>query len=363
MLDNLVALETKTDFQQSMERIYAWYNQEIIDRPPVRFHQHNAEFANAGKPDSQWSSVKERWFDAEHQVDHFIRQLEGIQFKAETFPMFMPNLGPEIYSAFYGAELEYGEITAWAIPLIKEWENLPEFKLDSSNDYFRKIEEMTALAIERCEGRYWVGYTDLHPGVDCLAAWRDPQELCMDLVLNPEEVENILPLTIRDFEWVFNHFGRMMKAAGHPSITWMGIPSFERVHIPSCDFSSMISPEHFEHFCLPILLKEVQYAEHNIFHLDGKGVARHIDPILDVPEINAIQWVQGLGDDKPIAQWIPLIQKIQKAGKSVILDIELDELELVMKELDATGIMIWVPAAKEEQDEVVRRLERWVCRN
>ena len=30
-------LEGKPDFEKAMQRIYAWYNQEMIDRPPIRF--------------------------------------------------------------------------------------------------------------------------------------------------------------------------------------------------------------------------------------------------------------------------------------------------------------------------------------
>lgn len=48
---------------------------------------------------------------------------------------------------------------------------------------------------------------------------------------------------------------------------------------------------------------------HNIFYLDGRGVARHLDAILELPNVNAIQWVQGVGLDQPILQWIPLIAR------------------------------------------------------
>lgn len=61
--------------------------------------------------------------------------------------------------------------------------------------------------------------------------------------------------------------------------------------------------------------------------MDGKDVAKHIDSIFEVPQINAIQLVQGLGLDKPIMQWVPLIKKIQAAGKSVIVDLDKTELE------------------------------------
>jgi len=38
------SFQSKPDFDQCMERIYAWYDQRIVDRPPVRFHHHNIEY-------------------------------------------------------------------------------------------------------------------------------------------------------------------------------------------------------------------------------------------------------------------------------------------------------------------------------
>ena len=35
-------LAGKPDFDAAMARIYAWFAQELIDRPPVRFSRHNA---------------------------------------------------------------------------------------------------------------------------------------------------------------------------------------------------------------------------------------------------------------------------------------------------------------------------------
>jgi hypothetical protein len=76
---------------------------------------------------------------------------------------------------------------------------------------------------------------------------------------------------------------------------------------------------------------------HNIFHVDGKRVARNIDMILDVPEVQAIQWVQGVGDDLPIMQWTPFIKEIQSRAP-VIVDLNKNELDAFMDEMSPEGI-------------------------
>ena len=42
-----VELEKKPDFEKAMKRVYAWYEQELLDRPPIRFSAHNAEYSEA----------------------------------------------------------------------------------------------------------------------------------------------------------------------------------------------------------------------------------------------------------------------------------------------------------------------------
>ena len=139
----------------------------------------------------------------------------------------------------------------------------------------------------------------------------------------------------------------------------MGIPSFNKMHIPSCDFSAMISTKQFEEFCLPSIVNEVKGITHNIFHLDGKGVARHVDKILEMKEICAIQWVQGMGKDAPILQWVPLLKKIQAAGKSMVIDIQLSELEEFIDIMDPKGLMLCIPADEAIQPDIIKRIEKW----
>lgn len=352
-------LEQKPDFDKAMERIYAWYEQEMIDRPPIRFSAHNAEYAASSHLKKNWSTLKDRWFDAEYHVDTFIDSLKGRKFYAETFPIFCPNLGPEVYTAFHGSELEYMEVTSYSIPLVKEWEDIKDVKFDWNNPYLKKINEMTTLALEKCEGKFMVGYTDLHPGMDCVAAWRDPQTLCMDLLIYSDEVKKLISMADENFQKLFDYFDVILKKHKQLSVAWMGIPSFGKMHIPSCDFSAMISDEQYLEFIHPITVKEVKPMTHNIYHLDGKGVARHIDHILGINEINAIQWVQGMGADTPIMQWVPLLKKIQAAGKSIVVDLQVDELEDFIHVMDPKGLLLCIAADEKVQPDIVKRVEKW----
>lgn len=355
-------LEGMPHVEKASNRVDAWFHQSIIDRPPVRFAHHNAAFDSACVDQCRWGSLRERWFDAEYQVDSFLKSIEGCTFKGETFPFFWPNLGPEIYAAFFGMDLEFGEITSWAKPTIEDIEDPGQRSLlqfDPDNIYYKKLMEMTCVALEKCGGKALVGVSSWSPGIDCIAGWRDPQELCMDLLTTPDEVHELLRRQIAPLKRIMDPFYEAIEQRGHPSIAWMGIPSKKRCHISQTDFANMISPEQFRTFCLPYLRQELDAFEYNIFHMDGKGVANHVNELIAEPKINAIQWAQGVGDDEPIMQWIPLIKKIQAAGKSVVVDLKPDELEEFIGQMDPEGIFLWISADKKNQDDVIRRVEKW----
>ena len=354
-------IEGMPHFDIAMERVEAWYEQEIIDRVPVRFFTHNAQFNVDSGVERTSEEQRTLWFDVEYQVEKYLKSIAGQRFHGETFPIFSPNLGPDVYAAFYGAELEFGDVTSWSHPFVKEWNDVEKLHFSKDNVYFKKIEELTSHALERCEGKFLVGYTDFHPGEDCAMAWRGSTQMCMDVYDYPEQLQALIEFAFRDFQAIFDHFDDMIKAGGQPSSTWIGIPSFGKMHVPSCDWSAMISPKFFRKFSFPYLSEEVIPMDRSIYHVDGPGVARHLDQILTVPKVHAIQWVQGLGKLAPIMQWVPLIQQVQDAGKAIIVDLKPAELDEFMDTVRPEGIYLWVPAdTEEEQLSILKKVETWV---
>jgi hypothetical protein len=356
-------LQGKPDFESALQRVEAWFNHETLDRPLVRFSEHNADFARAhALAGRSWPNLKARWFDAEFQVDFFLESIRGRRFYGETFPIYSPNLGPNVYAAFHGPGLEFGEVTSWIKHTILEWEDVGGLKFSHENEYFQGIENLTQVALEKCPGKFMVGYTDLHGSLDCVADWRGPEQLCLDMADCPEKVHALLRLANENFLLLFDYYDEVLKAHGQLSSTWMGIPSRGKMHIPSCDFSTLISPKAFSEFYLPALQKEVRHTTHNIFHVDGIGVLRHLDCILSLPQIHAIQWVQGVGDDLPIVQWLHVIKRVQAAGKGVVIDIQLDELEPFIAAMNPDGLYLCIPAEEKVQPDILKRLENWKSR-
>ena len=353
-------LTNKEDCNQCFERIEAWFHQDIIDRAPIRFHRHNTEYETV-LSDSKHASLKERWMDAEFQAESFLNSVRKQRFLGETFPVYMPNLGPNFFAAVHGAELEFGETTSWCKPIVNDESDIEKIKFSRENPYYKKMHELTRAALDICKGEFFVGYTDIHPGMDCAAAWRGSEKLCLDMMLNPNLVKKLMLLAEEHFLEVYDEFDTLLKACDQPSVTWINTPIPDgRLHVPCNDFSFMISPEQFDEFAMSMLRNEIKTMTHNIFHVDGIGVANHIDSILSVNNINCIQWVQGMGDDFPIMQHLPFIKYVQSKGVSIIVDLNLSDLDRFMQEVRPRGIFLWIATQSVEQErEILRKLLKW----
>ncbi len=347
-----------------MERMAAWWRQEILDRAPIRFTEHNAQHKEGlGDVIKNYPSLKDYWYDTEYHIQSFLHSLEKTEFLAETFPVYYPNLGPGVYAAFYGSPLDFAETTSWTGHIVKDIEKDDFSRIAwRKNEYWMKIEEMTDAAKTAAPGKFLVGYTDLHPSMDCVADWCGAGQVCTAMIDAPGRLFELLEIAYADFPEIFRHYNQKIMAGGAPSVSWMGIPTEEPMHIPSCDFASLLSPAQFERFCLPYIEREAMQARYNVFHLDGRGVARHIDAILSLPRIQAIQLVQGVAEDEPILQWTPLIRKIQDAGRSVVVGIRLDELDNFMDAVPPKGIFLTLAAAPDVQRDVIAAVEKWKTR-
>jgi hypothetical protein len=80
----------------------------------------------------------------------------------------------------------------------------------------------------------------------------------------------------------------------------------------------MFSPEMFRKFVVPFLREQCAYLDYSMYHLDGNEQFRHLDALLEIEELDAIEWTPNanlpLGGDP---QWYGLYRRILDAGKSV----------------------------------------------
>ena len=352
-------LTTKPDLQECLDRVEAWWDGHLLDRPPVTLH------VDSGRPVRQVTppggSWRERKLDVDYVLDCAAAQIETGDFRAETFPKFIPNLGPEICAAAYGCELEFSETTSWSVPCAAGIRDAGAMTPDLDCPYWSVIREMTEESLARGDGRWITGVTDLHTQGDLLAALRDPQALAMDFADDLPGVRDACRHLTPHFSIFFDDLYGRIAAAGQPCMTWGVAISRKRMYYLNCDFICMISPAMFAETILPAIEWESRQLDRTIFHLDGPDALKHLDVLLELPTLDAVQWVYGAGAGRA-ADWIDVYRRILAAGKRVeVHAVGIDDARAVMDALPADGIWLAVsgPFTPDQADTFLAETTRW----
>jgi hypothetical protein len=305
-----------------------------------------------------------RWLDVEYVVACGDIHAANTYWAGDALPMFWPNLGPEVLTGCMGAPLEFGATTSWSVPILHRWADIPNLRIDPENEYLQTLLAMLRLGLEVGKGKFVVGLTDIHPGADLAASFRDPQQLCLDIVDAPEQVR-ALNAHLYPVFFDFYEMQRAVLLEAGQTLTSAWLPLFVedgRYYIPSCDFSIMISTPMFEEFFLPELLAEIEWLDRSIYHLDGPGALRHLDTLLGIEKLDAIQYVYGDGSG-PATRWLPVYRRIQDAGKKLHITLTPGEIDAFMQELRPEGVMLSTTAASvEEADAILAQIGKWTRR-
>lgn len=355
-----MSFSLKPDFETVQKRYDAFWEQEIVDRALVTF-TFPAE-KQREVPEKTYESNRDRWTDVDFRAEQAAVSLSNRIYYADALPVIWPNMGPEIFSAWCGCGYEFGEGTTWSIPCIEDWErDYDKATLNMDHELFKLTDRFTDRLLELGKGNFIVGLTDFHPGGDHVAALRDPQNLAIDMIENAGWVKKKLADSAVEYKRAYNHFYEKLKAAGMPITSWTPFIHNGRYYIPSNDFSCMVSPEMYREFFLPGMIDECTFYERSIYHLDGPGALRHLDTLLDIEELDAIQWVPGAGNEG-FSRWIDVYKRIQAGGKSMqITGLEMSDLPLLFENLKPEGVYMSVREVKdiETADAVLKRVKAW----
>lgn len=344
----------KPDAFEAQQRMRAFWAGEMIDRPPVAV---TAPKSGASAP--YRSLVAPADFDFDRAVDEFEEWASGIFFGGESFPALGPWWGPDQWAGFMGADITLmpEHNTSWIKPPINDWDDFPTLGIDPDNKWWKGILDYTKTAAQRCDGKFILSTIDTHSNADCLSALRDPSALCMDLIEHPDEVKRAIrqvdALYLPVYDAVY-HAGRMSEFG---STSWSAMWSDGKTQTVQCDFCYLISQEHFREFVLPSLEYEISCLDHAIYHLDGIGELRHLDDLLAIPNLHTIQWIPGAGQPQA-PEWIELLQRIQKAGKSVQVYSTVEEAKAVHPHLEPHKTFYLIPECESETK--ARELIHWL---
>jgi len=204
--------------------------------------------------------------------------------------------------------------------------------------WFNRVKDITQTAVEHFGSIVQVGFTDLGGNLDTLASFRKTENLLLDLVDYPEEVERVLWESHKTW-WIYYHeFEKIIRKKCLGTVSWACTWAPGRTYTLQCDFAYMISPEMFAQFVLPELQASCKKLDYSFYHLDGMGQLPHLELLLNIPELHGIQWIPG-GGKPPSYTWTDVLQKIRDAGKLVQLYTTREGVLNVLRNFDGKGFM------------------------
>ena len=359
----------KEDIERSRERVEAWWGGEIIDRAAIQVMTRKdtaegaASIQRQNIDTSSWT--QEQYGDYFTSPDKVIPRLEkrlaAIHFGGESFPVMYPvSIGMVAITAnFLGCPIRYvSSSTTWHDPIIHDLNNLPSFDYNPDNELWKAARILLQKAVDRADG-YYVGIPDLNGPTEALSLLRDHQTLAMDFYDSPDYIKPSLAKINQAWFRYWQECTKITQKTGG-YFYWMGFWSDKPSVDLQSDFSCMISKEHFDEYFLPYIEEQTEMVERTIYHLDGPDAVRHTDALLSLPKLTGIQWIQGAGGGS-VLQYIPLLQKIQKAGKLVSAFCEKSELQTLFDELEPEGLHLIVTDCEsvDECDRILSKVEAW----
>lgn len=340
----------KKNWEESKTHYIDWWNGKGI---VLSMWEHFDKDGNPHEPivaPSPAKDLQQRWFDPEWRAANLHYQLSKSSLMADILPVANTHLGPGSLGALLGADLDGGEDTIW----ITHKENFgDELVFDKKNPYWRLHLDLLNACKKYASDRYFVGCPDLVEGLDVLASMKGTQEVLMDMMLRPE-VLDVQMQQINDIYFeVFDKIYDIINVNGEMAFCYFSIWGPGKVSKLQSDISVMISPEDYRRFVQPYIREQAQKIDYTLYHLDGVGAIRHLDAILEIEELNAIQWTPGVGEPQGgDPRWYDLYKKILAGGKSIMANwVSLDELEPLLDNVGNQGIHLNVDFKSEKEIE------------
>jgi hypothetical protein len=283
-------------------------------------------------------------------------------FPADILPIAHTDLGPGSLALFLGSTPHFSKETVWFEPSIEDCETpeaLPPFAFDEDNHWWRVTEAILTACRSRANGNYLVGCPDLVENIDILAALREPQTLMMDMLERPEWVEQrvaeINQVWFDAYQRVYEIIKLEDGSAAFDAFRLWGPGKTAKVQ---CDAAAMFSPHMFRRFVVPALTEQCEWLDYSLFHLDGTQAMSHLDALLEIDALNAIEWTPQAGiESGGHPRWYDMYKRILAAGKSLqALHVAKDEIAPLLDAVGTDGVYLLTRCSGIEEAEAIQEL-------
>lgn len=284
----------------------------------------------------KWKDMEDKYQNPQRIVDRYRYFCQTHAFLGESFPNLNIDFGPGSLASYLGSEIGFKEDTVWFNKCLDGWDGVPKLTFDPENKWFKKHLQFAKDCQALAGDDFYVDMPDLMENIDVLASLRGAQDILFDLLDEPEMIgERIQEVTDIYYEYYDRFYDVIKDEEGGNAYTVFQIWGPGRTVKLQCDFSAMMSPEDFRKYIQPSLRSQSENVDHVLYHLDGPAAIKHMDALMEIEGIDALQWTSGdAGPDGTLPDWDVIYDKAIAAGKSIWVKVYSGEFEDWIRNVD-----------------------------
>ena len=345
----------KSNLEETKQRYINWWNHKGIILNMWEHFQEGVQPHAEIMPPAPAKDLSQKWFDPQWRAEYLDWYVAHSSLKADILPVANTQLGPGSLAAILGGVFEGGEDTIWIHPH-PDFTDEIVFNPEHPNWILHK--ELLKACKAKANGHYFVGMPDLMEGLDVLAALKGTDRVLLDTVMQPEILEQQMQQINDIYFKVFDELYDIIREGDEMAFCYFSSWAPGKMSKLQSDISTMISQDDYRRFVQPFIREQCQKIDYTLYHLDGVGAMHHLPALLEIEELNAIQWTPGVGEPQGGSpKWYDLYKKILACGKSVMACwVTLDELKPLLDHIGADGVHLEMDFHNEKEVEQAMRI-------
>ncbi len=315
-------IQLKNNWEETIQRFDAWFQHKNTGRPLMNLYAYRdpARSPYSKLHEEPFEDARDMFLNTDKQFARLMNWYTWVEPMAEAFPQFSMNMGAGSLALYLGSEPIFSPDTLWFTHFIKDYDESLPLKYNPDNVWWKKHLEIIRRQLELVKDTdILVCIPDLIENIDILSAMRDPQTCCFDLYDYPDEVhealQNISDVYMTYYDTIYN----MVKTPGNVSAyTAFNILGTGKTAKIQCDFAALLSPKLFDEYILPSLKRQCDDIPNTMYHCDGPEELCHIDSLMSIEKLGALQWTPGARNPKAgDERWYELYTKVRDADKGI----------------------------------------------
>ena len=346
----------KKNMEETKQHYIDWWNHKgIVLNMWEHFQEGVKPHADVPAP-APAKDLNQKWFDPEWRAAYLDWYVAHSSLMADMLPVANTQLGPGSLAAILGGVFEGGEDTIWIHPDPNYTDDItfnPE-----NNAAWQLHKDLLRACKKKAQGHYYVGMPDLMEGMDVLAAIKGTDKVLLDTVMQPEVLERQMQQINDIYFKVFDELYDIIREGDEMAFCYFSSWAPGKMTKVQSDISTMISEDDYRRFVQPFIREQCQKIDYTLYHLDGVGAMRHLPALLEIEELDAIQWTPGVGEPQGGSpKWYDLYKQILAAGKSIMACwVTVDELKPLLDNIGADGVHLEMDFHNEQEVEQAMRI-------